>query len=68
MTQKEIDQIKNLHLGGYNDNQISAMLMIPKQVVTSTLDGDLVIEKTGTKGKSKPVIENTPLFEDEEGL
>ena len=68
MTQNEIDKIKNLALDGYNDNQIAAMLMIPKQVVTSTLNGDLVVEKTGTKGKSKPVIEDTPLFEDEPGL
>jgi hypothetical protein len=66
MTQDEIKKIKDLHLDGYNDNQIAAMLMIPKQVVTSTLDGNLVVEKTGTKGKSK--VENTPLFPDEEGL
>lgn len=65
MTQKEIDQIKNLALDGYNDNQIAAMLMIPKQVITSTLNGDLVVEKTGTKGKVKV---ETPLFEDEPGL
>ena len=65
MTQHEIDTIKNLHLDGYNDNQIAAMLMIPKQVVTSTLNGDLIVEKTGTKDKSKP---ETPLFEDKEGL
>lgn len=65
MTQHEIDTIKNLHLDGYNDNQIAAMLMIPKQVVTSTLNGDLIVEKTGTKGKSKP---EAPLFEDEPGL
>jgi len=65
MTQHEIDTIKNLHLDGYNDNQIAAMLMIPKQVVTSTLNGDLIVEKTGTKGKSKP---ETPLFEAEPGL
>jgi hypothetical protein len=62
MTQNEIKKIKDLHFAGYNDNQIAAMLMIPKQVITSTLDGDLVVEKTGTKGKSKP------LFEDEPGL
>jgi hypothetical protein len=65
MTQHEIDKIKNLALDGYNDNQIAAMLMIPKQVVTSTLNGDLIVEKTGIKGKSKP---EAPLFEDEPGL
>jgi hypothetical protein len=63
MTQDEIKKIKDLHLSGYNDNQIAAMLMIPKQVVTLTLDGDLVVEKP----KSKKV-ENKPLFEDEPGL
>jgi hypothetical protein len=63
MTQDEIKKIKDLHLSGYNDNQIAAMLMIPKQVITSTLDGDLVVEKP----KSKKV-ENKPLFEDEPGL
>jgi hypothetical protein len=68
MTQDEIKKIKDLHLAGYNDNQIAAMLMIPKQVIASTLDGDLVVEKTGTKGKLKPVVEDKPLFEDEPGL
>ena len=63
MTQDEIKKIKDLHFAGYNDNQIAAMLMIPKQVITSTLDGDLVVEKP----KSKKV-ENKPLFEDEPGL
>ena len=68
MTNDEIKKIKDLALSGYNDNQIAAMLMIPKQVITSTLDGNLVVEKTGTKGKSTPVIQNDPLFEDEPGL
>jgi hypothetical protein len=62
------DKVKAMYADGYNVNQIAAIFMISQAEVNAILDGDLVVEKTGTKGKSKPTIENTPLFEDEPGV
>ena len=62
------DKVKAMYADGFNVNQIAAIFMIPQAEVNAILDAPAVVEKTGTKSKSKPVIENTPLFEDEPGV
>ena len=62
------DKVKAMYADGFNVNQIAAIFMIPQAEVNAILDAPSVVEKTGTKSKSKPVIENTPLFEDEPGV
>ena len=48
---------------GYNLNQIAAIHMISKIELEK-----LLVEEITPKVKSKPVVENTPLFPDEPGL
>ena len=62
------DKVKAMYAEGFNVNQIAAIFMISQAEVNAILDGPVVVEKPSAKGKSKPVIENTPLFEDEDGL
>lgn len=58
MTHNEISRIKDLYASGYTENQIASILMIHKEIVISTLEGDLIVEKTGIKGKIKPQVED----------
>jgi hypothetical protein len=53
------DKVKAMYADGYNVNQIAAIFMISQAEVNAILDGPVVVEKTSTKGKSKPAIENT---------
>jgi hypothetical protein len=48
---------------GYNLNQIASIHMISKTELEK-----LLVEEITPKVKSKPVVENTPLFPDEPGL
>jgi hypothetical protein len=62
MTKQELQSMLN---EGYNLNQIAAINMISKTELEKLL---VEATPTGTKGKSKPVVENAPLFPDEPGL
>jgi hypothetical protein len=54
---------------GYNLNQIAAIHMISKvELEKLLLEETVEATSTGTKGKSKPVVESTLLFPDEPGL
>ena len=63
------EQLQSMLNEDYNLNQIAAMHMISKvELEKLLLDETVEAIPTGTKGKSKPVVENTPLFPDEPGL
>jgi len=73
MTQKET--IRNFYADGYDVNRICSIFMMSKAEVEAILDENIIVEKTGTTGKSKvekPAvnhgIQNTPLFENEDGV
>ena len=66
MTKEKLQSMLN---EGYNLNQIASIHMISKTELEKLLVDEAVeATPTGTKGKSKPVVENTPLFPDEPGL
>jgi hypothetical protein len=60
MTKQELQSMLN---DGYNLNQIASINMISKTELEK-----LLVEEITPKVKSKPVVENTPLFPDEPGL
>ena len=60
MTREKIQSMLN---EGYNLNQIASIHMISKTELEK-----LLVEEITPKVKSKPVVENTPLFPDEPGL
>jgi hypothetical protein len=60
MTKEKIQSMLN---EGYNLNQIASIHMISKTELEK-----LLVEEITPKVKSKPVVENTPLFPDEPGL
>jgi hypothetical protein len=57
------EQIQSMLNEGYNLNQIASIHMISKTELEK-----LLVEEITPKVKSKPVVENTPLFPDEPGL
>ena len=57
------EQLLGMISEGYNLNQIAAIHMISKIELEK-----LLVEESTPKVKSKPVVENTPLFPDEPGL
>jgi hypothetical protein len=59
MTQDIIEKAKSMLAGGYNMNQIAAMLMVDRVTLSAAL-----IEKP----KKSTKVENEPLFVDEPGL
>ena len=62
-------QLQSMLEEGYNLNQIASIHMISKTELEKLLvDEATEVTSTGSKGKSKPVVENTPLFPDEPGL
>jgi hypothetical protein len=66
MTKQELQSMLD---ADYNLNQIAAIHMISKAELEKLLvDKAVEVTPTGSKGKSKPVVENTPLFPDEPGL
>jgi uncharacterized protein YjcR len=71
MTQDQKLQIKQYYWEGKNYNQIAAIYMIPVQQVKDIVDEEIITISdsvtTSTKKTTKKV-ENTPLFEDEDGL
>ena len=71
MTQDQKLQIKQYYWEGKNYNQIAAIYMIPVQQVKDIIDEEIITISdsvtTSTKKTTKKV-ENTPLFEDEDGL
>jgi hypothetical protein len=60
MTKEKLQSMLN---EGYNLNQIASIHMISKTELEK-----LLVEEITPKVKSKPVVENTPLFPDEPGL
>ena len=57
------EQLQSMLEEGYNLNQIASIHMISKTELEK-----LLVEEITPKVKSKPVVENTPLFPDEPGL
>jgi hypothetical protein len=63
------EQLQSMLNDGYNLNQIASIHMISKTELEKLLVEETVeATSTGTKGKSKPAVDNTPLFPDEPGL
>ena len=60
MTKQELQSMLN---DGYNLNQIASIHMISKVELEK-----LLVTEVTPKIKSKPVVEDTPLFPDEPGL
>ena len=71
MTQKQKLQIKQYYWEGKNYNQIAAIYMIPVQQVKDIIDEEIITisdSVTTSPKKTTKKVENTPLFEDEDGL
>ena len=60
MTKQELQSMLN---DGYNLNQIASIHMISKVELEK-----LLVTEVTSKIKSKPVVEDTPLFPEEPGL
>ena len=57
------EQLQSMLNDGYNLNQIASIHMISKIELEK-----LLVEEITPKVKSKPAVDNTPLFPDEPGL
>jgi uncharacterized protein YjcR len=71
MTQEQKLQIKQYFWEGYNYNQIAAIYMIPAEQIKNIVNEEIITisdSVTTSPKKTTKKVENTPLFEDEDGL